>query len=71
MMANWETSAEISAVVGMKISDGPGLGTSSTPSKSRIRAPTAGHNADTLVAVHGVAAVRRNDDHITSSYGGN
>lgn len=39
MMANWETSAEEPAVVGMQMRGGPGAPTLSTPSKSRILAP--------------------------------
>ncbi len=36
MMANWETSAELPAVVGMQMSGGAGTGTRSTPSNVRI-----------------------------------
>ena len=36
MMANWETSAPVPAVVGMQISGGGGIWTLSTPSNSRI-----------------------------------
>ncbi|MCY1397992.1 hypothetical protein D9M71_130160 [compost metagenome] len=41
MMTNWETSAEVPAVVGMRISGGLGTRILSTPSNSRMLRPCA------------------------------
>ncbi len=62
MMANWDTSAEVPAVVGMQISGGMGTGTCPRLRSPGCEAAVGGHDADALGAVHGAAAAHGHDE---------